>query len=145
MKLEEVLTALRSGKKVRRKCWTASYIDSSNWEEYAIFWRQAVNAEDWEVVGEENQIPMYTKDGDQIGGEGTCSKAPILNKDNIKLIEDTWQYLAKNKVKSNLRAQAAIAAMTGVISRPENTLKFEDVAELSIWFADALLKKLEEE
>ena len=63
-------------------------------------------------------------------------------------IFDQWQQDFKIKIKQDLRAQAAIAAMQGWLARCATVshgirLNPGDVAQVSVQMADALLKELE--
>jgi len=142
-RLEQVLPALRAGKRVRNKQWKNKeywiqeqkyfYETESLQEEFEASAKDLLS-DDWEVVGEENPI------------REAMSKEVFIKKSD--------EQIQKQK---DLRAQAAMAAIGGVLSNPalitfekdKLELRFltsiEEVAKTSILFADALLKKLEEE
>ena len=61
-------------------------------------------------------------------------------------IFDQWQQDFKIKIKQDLRAQAAITAMQGIIAGDYDAWTddgFYTVAQVSVQMADALLKELE--
>jgi len=130
-KLEEVLSALRAGRKIRREQWSDNY----------VFFAEELLADDWEIVGDEPKTDPLITDGQtryqwmtdgstQPIGSCTSAQPPIV-------------------IKEDRRGLYAAMAMQGILATSKKVgskdeVDSEDVAELAVKYADALIARLEQ-
>ena len=114
MKFEEVLPALKNGKKIRRKSWgrVRSFIiikDDSLVDDYrcnVVIYAYDLKADDWEVVKETKKVKLRDLTEEQLEKwrknncakhEDSCRGCPFqkVQCDNHESVNDAW-YLSKD-------------------------------------------------